>query len=303
MVRISAAVFALLGALTFAAPAALADAAPARPDVIPAHPVVWHIKGPHGGQATLFGSLHMLPANTEWLTPDISHAIAHTDVFVFEVATDNSSRATLNSLIDAHGKLPDGESLRAMLPPESQSDYDAAIATAHLSPGITDHERPWLVSLQLTLADSMNKSYFPDAGVDYVLMSWANQHNRTVRYLETIDQQFQMLVPADNNMRLDLFESGLKRVGQTQNELDPLISAWCQGDEQKLGALMDVSFASDPEAKKTLVTDRNKKWAAQIEKMLGEYRSYFITVGAAHLAGPDGVPALLRADGYEVDGP
>jgi uncharacterized protein YbaP (TraB family) len=301
MVRICAVLFALLGALIFAGPAALAE--PANPEIIPAHPVMWHIKGPHGGQATLFGSLHMLPANTDWLTPDILHAVNHSDVFVFEVATDPQSRTVLDNLIDAHGKLPDGESLRAILPPESQSDYDAAIATAHLSPAITDHEQPWLVSLQLTLADSMNKNYYPDAGVDYVLMSWANRHDRTVRYLETIDQQFQMLVPADNHMRLDLFESGLKRVGQTQNELDPLISAWCQGDEQKLGALMDVSFASDPEAKKALVTDRNKKWAAQIEKMLGDYRNFFITVGAAHLAGPDGVPALLRADGYEVDGP
>jgi uncharacterized protein YbaP (TraB family) len=37
--------------------------------------------------------------------------------------------------------------------------------------------------------------------------------------------------------------------------------------------------------------------------MLGESRSFFVTVGAAHLAGPDGVPALLRADGYDVEGP
>ncbi len=310
MVRLLAAVSALLGTLIFAAVPAQADVTPALPevtkahsDVIPAHPVVWHIKGPHGGQATLFGSLHMLPANTDWLTPDIWHAIARADVFVFEVATDAPSRTVLDSLIDAHGRLPDGQSLRTLLPPDVQSDYDAAIATAHLSSDVTDHEQPWLVSLQLTLADSMNKSYFPDAGVDYVLTNWARQYHRSVRYLETVDEQFQMLVPTDNSLHLDEFESGLKRIGHTQNDLDPLISAWSQGDEQELGALMDVSFAANPQAKKTLVTDRNRRWAGQIEKMLDEYRNFFITVGAAHLAGPDGVPALLRADGYEVDGP
>jgi uncharacterized protein YbaP (TraB family) len=272
-------------------------------DVVPAHPAMWHIKGPHGGQATLFGSLHVLPANMGWVTTDILHAIAHTDVFVFEAATDTPSRAALDNLIETHGKLPEGLSLRALLPPDSQSDYDAAIAAAHLSRDITDHEQPWLVALQLTLADSMNNNYFPDAGADYVLMSWANQHDRSIRYLETIDQQFQMLAPTDNDLRLGEFESGLKQVGQEQNELDPLIAAWSRGDVEKLGALMDVSFADRPETKKILITERNLKWAKQIEEMLAEDRSFFITVGAAHLTGSDGVPALLRADGYTVDGP
>jgi hypothetical protein len=303
MVRIFTAVFALLGTLAFAGSPALADAAPANPDGPPAHPALWHVKGPHGGQVTLFGSLHMLPANTDWLRPDIWHAIAHTDIFVFEVATDTPSRAALNSLIDAHGRLPDGQSLRALLPPEAQGDYDNAIATAHLSPNITDREQPWLVSLQLSLADSMNRSYFPDAGVDYVMMDWATHHNRQVRYLETVDQQFQMLVPTDNDLQLDQFESGLKRIGHIPIDLDPVVTAWSHGDEQQLGALMDVSFAAHPGAKKILVTDRNRKWATQIETMLGDSRSFFVTVGAAHLAGPDGVPALLRADGYDVEGP
>jgi uncharacterized protein YbaP (TraB family) len=299
MVRIFTAMFALLGMMAFAGLPARGDAAPSNPDVVPAHPAIWHVKGPHGGQVTLFGSLHMLPANTDWLTPDIWHAIARSDVFVFEVATDTPSRAALDTLIDMHGHLPDGQSLRALLPPEAQGDYDSAIATAHLSPDIADHEQPWLVSLQLSLADSMNRSYLPDAGVDYVLMDWARHFNRQVHYLETVDEQFQMLVPADNDLHLDQFESGLKRIGHIPNDLDPLVAAWSHGDEQQLGALMDVSFAANPQAKKTLVTDRNRKWASQI----GDDRSFFVTVGAAHLAGPDGLPALLRADGYVVDGP
>jgi len=101
MVRIFTAVFALLGTLAFAGSPALADAAPANPDGPPAHPALWHVKGPHGGQVTLFGSLHMLPANTDWLRPDIWHAIAHTDIFVFEVATDpNLAIAAFSDLLN-----------------------------------------------------------------------------------------------------------------------------------------------------------------------------------------------------------
>jgi hypothetical protein len=273
---------------------------PASADVIYAHPVVWHIKSGRGS-VILFGSLHVLPANMDWLTPDIMRAVQRADVFVFEVPTDATSQDALNGMIAAHGALPDGQSLRALLPPDSQTAYDAAIAAAHLSPAVTDHEQPWLVSLQLTLADTMNRNYFPDAGADYVLMSWANEHSRAVRYLETIDQQFSLL--ADNALPLDEFESGLKVMDQTHDPVQPLVAAWSDGDVARLGSLMDANFAAHPEAKKKLLSDRNRKWAKQIEAMLAEDKDFFITVGAAHLAGADGVPALLRADGYQVDGP
>ena len=41
----------------------------------------------------------------------------------------------------------------------------------------------------------------------------------------------------------------------------------------------------------------------KISALLDEPKTYFITVGAGHLAGPRGVPALLRAKGFKVDGP
>ena len=283
-------------ALLFAAPLA-------RADVINAHPVVWHVKSRSGGNVTLFGSLHILPANMDWLTPDIMHAVSRTDVFVFEVPTDASSQETLNGLIAAHGALPAGQSLRALLPPDSQTTYDAVISAEHQSPAVTDHEQPWLVSLQLTLADTMNRNYYPDAGVDYVLMSWANTHARPVRYLETIDQQFALLTPSDNDLSLEDFETGLKNMEGAPDTIQPLVQAWSDGDVAKLGSLMDTNFADHPEAKKRLLTDRNQQWASQIERMLTDKRSYFVTVGAAHLTGADGVPAILRKDGFQVDGP
>ena len=272
-------------------------------DILYAHPVLWHVRSAHGGSVALFGSLHILPANTDWLTPDVMHAVSHADVFVFEVPTDAAAQETLDSLIAERGSLPAGQSLRALLPPDAQGEYDAMITAAHLSAAVTDREQPWLVSLQLDLAGTMNRNYFPDAGVDYVLMNWANEHARTVRYLETIEQQFSLLAPTDNNLNLDKFETGLKSLQSQTDTVEPLVQAWSQGDTAKLSGLMDADFADDPAAKKRLLTDRNRRWATQIEQMLADGHSYFITVGAAHLSGPDGVPAILRKDGYQVDGP
>jgi hypothetical protein len=81
------------------------------------------------------------------------------------------------------------------------------------------------------------------------------------------------------------------------------VDAWSKGQEEKLAALMNEDLADEPEAKKALLTDRNKNWVTQIETLLQEKKVFFITVGAGHLAGSDGVPAMLRAAGYKVDGP
>ena len=291
--------------LTIAALIALGAALPASADVIYAHPAVWQIKSKtqKGGSVTLLGSLHILPANMDWLTPEVMHAVTRTDVFVFEVPTDAAAQETLDSLIASQGSLPAGQSLRAMLPPDYQGVYDSVITAAHLSASLTDREQPWLVSLQLSVADSMNKNYFPDAGVDFVLMSWANEHARPVRYLETIDQQFALLTPSASELTLTDLESGLNRYQVGTDTIAPLVQAWSNGDVAKLGSLMDANFAGHPDAKARLVTDRNRQWADQIEKMMREDKNFFVTVGAAHLTGPDGVPALLRKDGYMVDGP
>jgi hypothetical protein len=65
-----------------------------------------------------------------------------------------------------------------------------------------------------------------------------------------------------------------------------------------------VSVATEsPEEHKTILDDRNRNWIPKIEKMLTEKRVFLITVGAGHLAGPNGVPNLLRQAGYKVDGP
>ena len=46
------------------------------------------------------------------------------------------------------------------------------------------------------------------------------------------------------------------------------------------------------------VVDRNRNWIPGIEAMLKTPGVRFIAVGDGHLLGPDGVPALLKKDGW-----
>ncbi|HWF63493.1 MAG TPA: TraB/GumN family protein, partial [Rhizomicrobium sp.] len=271
--------------------------------VIHAHPALWHVRGPKG-EAYLFGSIHLLPRNIDWHTKAVDAAIKRADVFVFEVATDDAdAQAEIHDLIAEKGMLPPGRSLRAMLPPASQKDFDAAIAKAHLSPATVNHEKPWLVSLQLLIAQSAAKHYSASAGVDQAVMAIAARRGKPSRYFETIDQQVSLLAGSSDKLQLSEFESDLKDFGKSDDDLKPVVDAWKNGQEDKLAEVMNSDLADDPEMKKALLTDRNRDWIGQIGKMLTEKKVFFITVGAGHLAGPDGVPALLRAAGYKVDGP
>src|ERR1700759_1221027 len=103
---------------------------PLRADpVIHANPALWHVKG-STGDVYLLGSIHLLPKNIDWRTPAIKAAIARSNVFVFEVSTDEKAQAEIQRLIATMGMLPPGQSLRESLKPEARADFDAAIEAA-----------------------------------------------------------------------------------------------------------------------------------------------------------------------------
>jgi hypothetical protein len=52
-----------------------------------------------------------------------------------------------------------------------------------------------------------------------------------------------------------------------------------------------------------LIDGRNHRWVNVLEARLKQPGQVVVVVGVGHLIGPGGVPALLRAKGYEVDGP
>jgi uncharacterized protein len=269
---------------------------------IPAHPALWTVHGP-AATAYLFGSVHLLPPNVEWRTPQIDAAIDASDTFIFEAPTDNSGINAIANFIHEHGTLPAGTSLPSLLDLRTLEDYRKALALTHVPPQSIDHFRPWLAGLVLEMAFIRSEHYAPESGVDREVYALASSQGKSFRYLETVKRQMSLMMPPDAKLEVEEFDATLKGFQSESNVLGPLIDAWANADEPEVAKLMNADLQSIPGARKTLLDDRNAAWAKELQEMLTERHTFFVTVGAGHLAGPTGLPALLRQAGYQVDGP
>ena len=82
---------------------------------------------------------------------------------------------------------------------------------------------------------------------------------------------------------------------------DLLINAWRHGDIGFFEETMLAEMQQYPELYKTLVVDRNQAWVEKIKNLTTEADDYLVVVGALHLIGEDGVPALLSEIGIIAD--
>jgi uncharacterized protein YbaP (TraB family) len=288
--------------VAFAAIAFLARAGAAPADGAAAAPALWHVQSPRG-ELYLFGSVHLLPPDIAWQSGRVETAIERANVFVFEIPADAMSLLPLQKLVMEKGMLAKCDSLNAMLTPEEQTELDGDCKLAGVDPAMIDRMRPWLAQLTLLYAELMKANAQFQSGVDEVLQTRSQKEHKELRFLETIDEQTALIIPADPKIELSEFATELKIFRNESREYSLILDAWRSGDVDQLQKITDDEFRDEPEAKKALIDDRNEIWLPKIEKMLGESRVFFVTVGEGHLIGPKGLPALLHADGYTVTGP
>jgi uncharacterized protein len=296
---------ALLAAPARAESTACTCTASPEPAPVTATPAMWVVHGPNG-TAYLLGSIHVLPKNVNWHTAEVTDAIKRADTFVFEVPMDEDARTQAATMVIKDGLLSLSTSLPSFFDSEMRTEYRDVILLTHADPTNIVYMRPWLAALVLQGAASGNTGFVAAEGVDNKVYAEAKARGvDQFRALETYEFQFHLLMGNGNLAdEVQLLRLTFKQILKNRSPgLDGLFAAWRKGDVKGLASYGPDSQALSPEAKKALLEDRNRAWVPQIVAMLNEHHTYFITVGAGHLVGKTGVPNLLRAAGYKVDGP
>ena len=271
-------------------------AAPAR-----AQPPVWIVHGPHA-TVVLFGSVHLLAPGIDWEPPTLKDALAKADDLWFEIPIDQASALGAQQYAIKRGLLPDGQTLSAQLSPGDRARLADAAKTCGLPVSLLDHLRPWYADLALSVASTRLAKADSGAGVEQIL-SAANPAIPRHAF-ETVVEQIGFLADVPEKDQIDSLRETFDEVKTGPAVYKRMVDAWLAGDVKAIRKqVLEPMMREAPGEYRALVVDRNRRWIPRIEQRLAGGGEAVMVVGAGHLVGPDSVPALLRRDGFQVDGP
>jgi hypothetical protein len=262
-----------------------------------AEPALWVVKS-RTATVFLFGTVHLLKPASRWETPRIRDAFERSDELWLEVP-DGGDAAAAEPVVNRLGfdrRTPLTEKL-------TPYDRDRLAADARaLGEPLSDFEpmRPWLAALRLSIAPLVKAGWDPEAGVDRTLKRQADLAGRPVKAFETAEQQIRALAGLPEPLQLGALRRALDAFDRDAGQLEANERAWEAGDTGAIWGALDADMRRAGPGLYRALRARNRAFAAAVARRLRGRGTAFVAVGAGHLAGPDGLPALLERRGLYV---
>lgn len=267
-------------ALLLAGIAALLPAACGNAPTRDAHPPLWRASD---GDTTiwLLGTIHLLPDNVRWQTGPVADAIRQADTLVTEIP-DGDPQAQAATFL----KLARTDSL----PPLGTRVPGA--------PAKYDRLKTWGAALAIGSEAARNADATRENGVEAVLSSAFT--GRPHEALETFEGQLALFDALPEPAQRHLLATTMREAAHPATAYARTYDAWASGDAAAIERDFTAAFAGAPVLRGVLVTKRNRDWAAKIAARMKRPGKMLVAVGAGHLVGPGGVPALLVSRGVKV---
>jgi uncharacterized protein YbaP (TraB family) len=259
---------------------------------IDADPALWVVKDKNT-TIYLFGTIHVLKPGLSWFDDGVKKAFDASDELVLEMVQPD--QATMQNIVLSKAYSLNGPTLTERLPEADRPVYLNAMTSLGIPPAAFDRAQPWFVATNLSLLPLMKLGYDPKSGPETVLTAAATTEKKTIAGLETPEQQIGYLAGLPDKVQLQFLESTLKDLPKTAETMDGMVSAWSRGDPDALAKYMNDGLDDSPELAKTLLFDRNARWAQWIKARLDKPGIVFVAVGAGHLAGDKSVIDQLKA--------
>lgn len=264
-----------------------------------AEPALWEVTG-DDNTVYLFGSVHLLPEGGFTIAGALAEALDDAERVCLELDPDAESDVEKTSITLARAIDPEGRSLFDLLGPDADRVRESADAAGIDIAPFAAFE-PWFAGLTVSLMALQMHGFDVEHGVEQIIQADAKKGGKPSCGLETLDGQLGMLDSLPAALQTEMLLQSLEEAGDVDAVIGPLLAAWRDGDESGLEERLDEDFDEYPELAEALIFERNRNWAGQVSEMLEGEDDVLLVVGAMHLVGPRGLPALLEERGYRVE--
>lgn len=261
------------------------------------HPALWQVSDADT-TIYIFGTVHILPSETNWMNGMLYTTLASSDQLVTEIIAPSATEAS--KAIDLYARLPSGTSLRDLLPAEVRLQYEAELKRYAIPESAFDHYKPWFAATMLSVIPLTKAGYETESGVESVLWNIANEKNIPISALETLEFQLSLFNSLPQEVQIRYLSEMMASSESIEAEVEQMIAAWLNGDPERLAKMMNESQEAAPELVEILLTRRNATWAEWIDQRLDQPGTVFMAVGSGHLAGRDSVQELLEKKGIRA---
>ena len=148
----------------------------------PAEPALWRISD-SDSEIWLYGTVHVLSADTSWRGPRFEAAFASAGELVLETDTASETPQAFSALTQRYGALAPGETLSARLDPAARAQLARVAASLGVDAASLEALRPWFAALRLSVAYAAKNGQTAEAGVETVLAREAERRRLQVRAL------------------------------------------------------------------------------------------------------------------------
>lgn len=264
--------------------------------------LLWEISGNDLPEPSfLFGTIHMIPAEHFDLSESAKVAFDKAQRIAFEIDTEN-----MNNPMAALGLLDritmQGDtSLSDLLTEDEYQQVSDHFDNLGIPLAFMHRIKPMFLTIfaseDLDMLSPASKQDIKSYELE--LTNRAKEQQKDILGLETVDFQLSLFdsIPyqAQAQMLLDAIRS---ESGEADGSFDEMVDLYLREDIVGMQALMQGENGGTMGAfEELLLLRRNRSWIPLMQELMTDGPVFF-AVGAGHLAGEEGVIALLRNAGY-----
>ena len=244
------------------------------------------------------GSLHLLKEGLYPLPNQYDQAFNLSNKLVLEVNTDQLSPAEIYAKTQTAARLTDQRYLRESFSAQDYSRLAQAAALYGVPLQALQPYKPAMVYTQLSLMGFVALGYEPDLGVEEYFSK--NKAPQDILQLESFDLQLSFLFAQSMETQIAVLMDTVEQLDEIETVASRLVQAWATGDDTTMASLIAEQNGESKllnDFSRQLLDDRNEGMSKKITSYLNTNESYFVLVGAAHLAGPNSIIKLLEKNG------